>query len=64
MTQHRYNIKNKEVDTPLVKHFLKHGFASIRVCKEIPIGQIGNKKRKILDLFIGYERATGLKYEK
>lgn len=32
MTQHRYNIKNKkEVDTPLVKHFLHHGYASIRM---------------------------------
>lgn len=32
MTQHRYNIKNRrEVDTPLVGHFLQHGFASFRI---------------------------------
>lgn len=32
MMQHRYNIKNKkEVDTPLVKHFLLHGLSSVRL---------------------------------
>lgn len=32
MTQHRYNIKNKkELDTPLVRHFLLHGFDAIRM---------------------------------
>lgn len=32
MVQHRCNIKNKrEVDTPLVLHFLQHGFASLRI---------------------------------
>lgn len=32
MMQHRYNIRNKkQVDTPLVKHFLDHGFASIKL---------------------------------
>lgn len=32
MTQHRYNIRNKkETDTPLVRHFLLHGFASVRM---------------------------------
>lgn len=32
MTQHRYNIRHeKEVDTPLVQHFLEHGLASMRI---------------------------------
>lgn len=32
MYQHRYNIKNKrEVETPLVKHFLIHGLQSVRM---------------------------------
>lgn len=32
MMQHRYNIRNKkEVDTPLVKHFLLHGIDSVRM---------------------------------
>lgn len=32
MMQHRYNLQNrKEVDTPLVKHFLDHGMAALRV---------------------------------
>ena len=32
MMQHRYNIKNqKEVDTLLVQHFLKHVLASVRM---------------------------------
>lgn len=32
MFQHRYNIRNhKEVDTPLVSHFLTHGLAALRI---------------------------------
>ena len=32
MVQHRYNIRNKkEVDTPLVNHFLTHGLTALRV---------------------------------
>lgn len=32
MMQHRHNVRNKkEVDTPLVAHFLKHGLASVRM---------------------------------
>lgn len=32
ITQHRYNIRNrKELDTPLVVHFLLHGLASVRM---------------------------------
>lgn len=32
MMQHRYNIRNKkEVDTPFVAHFLRHGLASVRM---------------------------------
>lgn len=32
MMQHRYNIKNKkEVDTPLVKHFLNHGLEAVKL---------------------------------
>lgn len=32
MVQHRYNIRNKkEVDTLLVKHYLIHGLAAMRM---------------------------------
>lgn len=32
LVQHRYNIRNKkEVDTPLVKHFLGHGLLSLKM---------------------------------
>lgn len=32
MWQHRYNIKNKkEIHTPLVKHFLIHGFQALKI---------------------------------
>lgn len=32
MTQHRYNIRNnKEADTPIVRHFLLHGYDSVRM---------------------------------
>lgn len=50
MTRHRYCIRHKkEVDTPLVTHFLQHGVASVRMAgleKNVTWTDVERKKRE------------------
>ena len=56
MMQHRYNIRNrKEVDTPLVNHFLEHGLASVRMAglqRDINWSDWDRKKRERYWIFL------------
>lgn len=56
MTQHRYNIRTeKEVDKPLVKHFLDHGLVSMRMAglqKDVNWTDWERKKRERYWIFV------------
>lgn len=65
MTQHRYNIKNnKEVETPLVKHFLFHGLEYLRIAglqKDINWTDWERKKKERFWIFrLGTREPYGL----
>lgn len=65
MMQHRYNIKNKkEVHTPLVKHFLKHGLEAVKMAgleRNVNWSDWDRKKKERYWIFLlGTEEPTGL----
>lgn len=67
MTQHRYNIKNhKELETPLVKHFIEHGIQKMRIGglqRNINWTDFERKKMERLDIFVGDKGTPWTKFK-